>query len=96
MRTCMNADTASLVACHATESGTCIQDVLLLPFDKLQLWFCENCSVPTVVFDVVPPGAPPCVPVEMFRELGVFEMAEVHGDCDMNRPSVLLHLLNYF
>ena len=31
-----------------------------------------------------------------FRKLGVFEMPEVHGRCEMNRTSVLLLLLNFF
>ena len=58
----------------------------------------ENSSFPTVVFDVVSPGARPSTLYVFgdFLKLGVCEMAEVHEGCEMNRSSVLLRLLNHF
>ena len=57
----------------------------------------EYWSVPTVVFDVVLPEQDShLVCPDMFRKLGVFEMAEVDEDFKMNRSSVVLRLLNNF
>ena len=58
---------------------------------------CGYCSASTVLFDGVPSeNDSPFEFLEMSRKLGVFEMAEVHEECEMNRSSVHLRLLNHF
>ena len=67
--------------------------ILLLPLAKLV--HREHCSVSTVIFDVVRPEHDSLLFfLEMFRKLGVFEMAEVNESCEMNKPPVLLRLLS--
>ena len=59
------------------------------------------CSVNTAPFPLssltllLPAHDSLLVSLEMFCELGVFEMAEVHEGCEMDRLPVLLRLLNH-
>ena len=85
----------SLQPCHGV--WELYPGMLLLPYAKLLVFAPECCFAFTVVFDVVfPEHDSPFACFEMFGKLGVFQTAENHEGCEMNRSPVFLRLWNYF